>query len=224
MTYGAVPNTLTNGNPADATQVMANFQYLEDINMPIGAVIAWHKSLSGVPALTSKWVECNGQTLSDAGSPLNGQVIPNLNSTGYFLRGSTTSGTLQAESVNGTGLTTDISHTHGTSSVSGTVGGSDGTHTHTITDPGHIHGLGNNEGYGGNPAVMTGQDLNQQSPQLIDSNTTGITINSTNSAHGHSHSLTAAGQSLASTSKALAGAGTETRPKNMSVVWIMRVK
>lgn len=70
---------------------------------PIGAIIAWHKSLTGTPAIPAGWVECNGQTLSDAGSPYNGQVIPNLNGTpsggysggGRFLRGGTTSGIMQ---------------------------------------------------------------------------------------------------------------------------------
>jgi hypothetical protein len=68
---------------------------------PIGAVIAWIKSFTGVPALATQgrdeWVECNGQAISDVESPLNGQTIPNLNASGggtkRFLRGSTTSGT-----------------------------------------------------------------------------------------------------------------------------------
>jgi hypothetical protein len=64
---------------------------------PIGAIFAWAKTLTGVPALSSRWVECNGQVLSDAASPLNGDTIPNLNASGggtqYFLRGATASGT-----------------------------------------------------------------------------------------------------------------------------------
>jgi hypothetical protein len=66
--------------------------------VPIGGVIAWLKSLGGThtPALTAQFVECNGQTLSDAASPYNGDTIPNLNGasagTKRFLRGSSTSG------------------------------------------------------------------------------------------------------------------------------------
>jgi len=76
--------------------------------VPIGSVIAWHKSLTGVPALPDGWVECNGQTLDDEDSLLHGQVIPNLNghasganSPGLgrkekmFIRGGTISGTGQ---------------------------------------------------------------------------------------------------------------------------------
>lgn len=65
--------------------------------VPIGAVVAWCKSLTGVPSLLPSFVECNGQVLSDGDSPLNGQTIPNLNASGggvkRFLRGSATSGT-----------------------------------------------------------------------------------------------------------------------------------
>ncbi len=60
--------------------------------VPVGAVVAWMKSMFGTPALPSGFVECNGQTLSDAGSPYDGQVIPNLNGASRFLRGSATSG------------------------------------------------------------------------------------------------------------------------------------
>lgn len=65
--------------------------------VPIGGVIHWLKSFTGVPSLPAGFVECNGQVLSDVASPLNGQTIPNLNASGggtqRFLRGSTTSGT-----------------------------------------------------------------------------------------------------------------------------------
>jgi hypothetical protein len=63
--------------------------------VPIGGGLAWLKSLGGnTPALPTEFVECNGQTLSDAQSIYNGQVMPNLNSgTKRFVRGSSTSGT-----------------------------------------------------------------------------------------------------------------------------------
>ena len=58
--------------------------------------MSWLKTLPGTPALPANWVECNGQTLSDAQSPFNGAVIPNLNGAGggapCFLRGDVTSG------------------------------------------------------------------------------------------------------------------------------------
>lgn len=67
---------------------------------PIGTIKAFDKSTTGVPILPNGWVECNGQTLSDADSPLDGQTIPDLNgSSGLqrFLRGALTSGTVGGE-------------------------------------------------------------------------------------------------------------------------------
>ena len=59
---------------------------------PIGSITAWLKTYTNTPSLPANWVECNGQTLSDADSVYNGQVIPDLNGDNRFLRGSSTSG------------------------------------------------------------------------------------------------------------------------------------
>ena len=61
--------------------------------VPIGGVIAWFKDTPGVPAAPANFVECNGQFLSDPASPLDGQLMPDLN-TGIqrFIRGGLTSG------------------------------------------------------------------------------------------------------------------------------------
>ena len=67
------------------------------------------------PALPAQFVECNGQTLSDAASVYNGQVIPNLNSNNKFLRGNTTSG--------GTGGASTHTHTVDLSANLTTVSG-----------------------------------------------------------------------------------------------------
>jgi len=93
--------------------------------VPVGAIVAWHKTFTNTPALPSEFVECNGQTLSDTGSVYNTQTIPNLNAassgTHRFLRGSTTSGsTSGSENHTHTG-TTDP---EGTSSAVCNGGGS----------------------------------------------------------------------------------------------------
>lgn len=62
-------------------------------NVPVGSVIQWDKSLPGVPALPSGWMECDGSLITDVRSPMVGQNVRNLNSTHLFIRGSTTSGT-----------------------------------------------------------------------------------------------------------------------------------
>ena len=90
--------------------------------VPIGGIIPWLKSYTNTPALPYAYVECNGQTLSDASSVYNGQVIHNLNASGggtqRFLRGSTTSGT--------TGGSETHSHSVSQTDLAGATGG---THT-----------------------------------------------------------------------------------------------
>jgi|GEM_PF-2963405 len=94
LLHAAVPHTFTAGTAAVAADVNANLTYLDEISVPVGGIIGWHKSFANVPALpaSGKWVECNGQVLADAGSVLNNQTIPNRNgvagrkrrATGYY--------------------------------------------------------------------------------------------------------------------------------------------
>lgn len=102
--------------------------------LPIGSLMAWAKTLTGVPALPSGWVQCDGQVLSDADSPLNGQTMPALNAANVFLRGNSTSGATGGADT----------HTHtfsfSTDPASGAFqqGGSDSanysyTHSHTVS-------------------------------------------------------------------------------------------
>jgi hypothetical protein len=93
----AVPNTFVAGTVANPDDVNENFEYLLDMIVPVGGIIPWAKSLTGVPALTDNFVECNGQTLSDGDSPLDGQVIPDLNGDARFLYGASTSGGTKTE-------------------------------------------------------------------------------------------------------------------------------
>jgi hypothetical protein len=68
---------------------------LQDDRDAVGTIKAYHKSMTGIPSnnMTAFWKECVGGTLSDAESPLNGQTLPDLNTTQRFLRGAGTSGT-----------------------------------------------------------------------------------------------------------------------------------
>jgi hypothetical protein len=87
--------------------------------VPVGGITAWLKSYPNTPSLPDRWVECNGQTLTDSNSPYDGQVLPDLNGgsgTQRFLRGAT---------------------------ASGVTGGSE-NHTHGVTSSGFPHGTGSN--------------------------------------------------------------------------------
>lgn len=165
------------GDLISASQINANFEALRGEvtaihtqKVPVGTIVAWHKSLADTPAIPAGWVECNGQTLNDTGSLLHGQVIPNLNgdatganSPGFaaaerlFLRGSATSGTGEDDMFE--------------------------SHSHSL------------ERY-------TSDTLNN----------TGWWINACCVNHGN----------LVTSTNSTGGA--ETRPKSMSVVWIMRVR
>lgn len=107
----------------------------------------------------------------------------------------------------GADLSVDIAHTHAQSAVSGSVGGSDGTHSHTITDPGHTHQLDRRASataFGNNISVAYPSATGNAGNIATDSRTTGITVN-TGGGHGHSFSLNAAGQTLATTNKLAKG-------------------
>lgn len=98
--------------------------------IPIGGIIWWHKSLTGAPALPWGWVECNGQTLSDAASPFNGQTIPDINGQSRFIRGSNVSGNTQANQ--------NLEHAHGITSSASWPSYSNGTRT-----PSFVYGAAN---------------------------------------------------------------------------------
>lgn len=68
---------------------------LQDDKDAIGTIKPYAKSFIGIPSnnFTAFWKECDGTVLSDAESLLNGQILPDLNTTKRFLRGSSTSGT-----------------------------------------------------------------------------------------------------------------------------------
>lgn len=67
--------------------------------VPVGGLISWLKSYTNTPALPAQFVECNGQTLSDADSVYDGQVIPNLNGNNNIVRGNSTSGGTGSEDL-----------------------------------------------------------------------------------------------------------------------------
>ena len=82
-------------------------RWLEVGSDPIGTIKAWHKNKGGTPSLPWGWQECNGTTVNDTESPYDGTAVPNLNSntqdgstnSGMFLRGGSTSGTMQADAT-----------------------------------------------------------------------------------------------------------------------------
>ena len=98
----SIPNNFVAGTTASSAEVNENFDDIGSVInghglntnfiVPIGGIIAWAKSMTGVPTLPSNYLECNGSTISDSESPMNGQALPDINGTQRFIRGANSSG------------------------------------------------------------------------------------------------------------------------------------
>jgi len=208
--------------------------------LPIGAVVATFPNLTGAYACATTtaadaygYVKCNGQTLSDGTSTMNGAVIPNINNS-IFLMGSTTAGSTGGDSsvtlstanvpshthsISGTAAGQTYSGTTSTSSISGTTG---------VTDAQHYHQFALGTGTTGFAGGGSGYSYNSGS-QNTDLSGAGA-LN-----HSHSISGTAAGQtysgttstsSISGTTGTGSGSGTSFSivPTYISAVFVMRVK
>ncbi|MDP1920237.1 MAG: hypothetical protein Q8L14_28590 [Myxococcales bacterium] len=173
-------------SPARAHEVNTNFKKVWEGTVPVGTIVAWHKTLA-TTTLPSSWVECSGQTINDTASPYNNLTIPDLNGSGRFLRGSTSSGALQDDAFQG--------HKHALNP---------GQTIHLLN---YVHPMGSLELFGADQRACTGAGgcssgyydmYNITSPSIDNSPSEG--------AHGAPRFAT------------------ETRPRNMSVVWVMRIK
>lgn len=80
----------------------------DDLLAPIGSIFAWAKSIGSL-TLPDGFMECDGSTISDSESPLDGQTLPDLNGGNRFLRGHDTN--------NNTGGSTTHFHTVDTGGV-----------------------------------------------------------------------------------------------------------
>lgn len=177
---------------------------------PIGTIVAWHKSLTGTPTLPDGWVQCDGQTLRDSASPYNGQVIPNLNGEARFLRGGATSGVAQADQFQDHGHVSNL----GTANWSGYTGGISANHTHG-TD-GVLHRGCGSDGCAG---IAAGGMWGDSGITHSAVGTGGVSSDHAHLVPAHNHTITGS-VNLPSNGNH----GGETRPINLSVVWIMRVR
>jgi len=185
IVYAAVakPHTFTPGAVISSSQVNENFDaaFREIARMvPVGAIIAWHKSMTNTPALPGEWAECNGQVLIDDESVYNEQTIPNLNGE------------------SGGADSPDISRKEAMFLRGGLTSGSGQDHRFQEHSHNHRHGI---TAYDGG----TGWDYAEEF--------TGAYGTSSSYYTNYDNTMPTSGNY-----------GSETRPVNMSVVWIMRVK
>jgi len=92
MGFGATGGTINVDNDTLEQTGAGLIQAAEKIRVPIGGIINWCKSFTGVPTIPDGFLECDGSVINDADSPLNGETLPDLNGDNRFLRGNSTSG------------------------------------------------------------------------------------------------------------------------------------
>lgn len=61
-------------------------------SVPIGSIIPFHKDFANNVSLPPEFEECDGTTINDADSPLDGLTKPDLQGSDRFLRGNTSTG------------------------------------------------------------------------------------------------------------------------------------
>ncbi|WP_337187582.1 hypothetical protein [Phenylobacterium sp.] len=202
---------------------------------PFGVALPWFPHLA--PMLPLNYVPCNGQTINDIRSPLNGMTLPNLNN-GKFLVGGANADSGVAVGSNEVKLSAAnipaVTLTGNTGSASaGTPSGtvsvaSGGAHSHTVNDPGHMHGV-----KGSATGLLTGiTGLAVTSAGSGTGNTISANTNVTVQSGGdYTHTGGFAGTALPNHSHSLSvtlgyesPAALDNRPASVSVVWIMRIK
>jgi hypothetical protein len=241
--YGTISNSSEGGNPVLTTVtvvwdntgldsgltavslglITATYTALPlAFQVPIGSILPWYKSLTGVPALPYGWVECNGQTLSDVHSPLNGQVIPNLNGnasgadtfsnskTAVYLRGGANSGNYTPDAIAAhthvAGNITVNAHTHSiAASGNSTAAATQAAHSHTVDY--YAGGAGSNYSWNTGTSVLGNVPTSSATPAItLTGHTDLANANGTTGNTGNNSNAT------------------ETIPKTVTVVYILRVK
>jgi hypothetical protein len=168
--------------------------------LPLGSIIAWHRDLleQQVLSLPPGWVECNGQTLEDPESPFNGHIIPNLNLVDRRGAGLGRDGGVFLRGGERSGKLQD-----------------DQLQSHTHLDQGHQHPR-NREGRAERVLIVPEELGDGHQAEAGDGNSTVV------------GEVTGEGQARLGEPVTFGEIdvreGSETRPANMSVIWIMKVK
>lgn len=169
--------------------------------LPLGSIIAWHRDLleQRMIPLPPGWVECNGQTLDDPESPFHGQVIPNLNLVDRRGAGLGRQGGMFLRGGDRSGELQD-----------------DLLQSHTHLDQGHQHPR--------NTDARPERILHTDEV----ANAAHATVDGARANSNPVGTLTGDGRARLGEPVTFGDfdvrEGSETRPANMSVVWIMKVK
>jgi len=178
----------------------------------VGSILPWipspspgdNSSLSAT--IPSGWQRCDGSLILEG--PFTGLTTPNLNGERYFLRGGNDSSVTLME--------TDMVQDH----------------VHDVDDPGHSHSTGSNGGKSTHlPVAMYNKKSVENTNERYDSGcfeTQGSDCTEWRytTATDHSHTVYSASSQVNVgfvTPTNLTRKGWETRPKNMAVIYILRI-
>ncbi|MCB9767546.1 MAG: hypothetical protein H6752_05065 [Candidatus Omnitrophica bacterium] len=201
------------------------FAYSAQGMVPIGSILAHHTNMPGAASIAALkemgFALCNGTTAASQGitdAVITG-ILPDLNvgdGTGRFLRGSTgTTGVLQEDQIQGHHHSAS-NHTHAVTAAN---------HGHSITQFNHSHDITTRRGDTGDRTATedgeTGGGTHTAYTNYANLNITSIS-NQTISVSIQNQAV-AVGDPTQGAHGA-ARVGTETRPKSMTVAWIIRVR
>ena len=188
--------------------------FIDATRPPVGSIIAWLPAYSAKAEPPQGWKRCDGSVIETG--PLAGKATPDLNSSKRFLRGSSdeTAGTLEEDSVQ-EHLHADPGHSHA-------------DHGHTHVDNGHSH----YEDSDHFPIFVGSDEAHAEDlfcSRQYNSGCGGWYVKfndwTTEAARAN---IAAAKASIQTSTTGMGGmasgrVGEETRPKNMNVVYIMRI-
>ena len=188
--------------------------------IPLGCAIASFPNLTGAYNCTATtaadsfgYVQCDGQTIADATSPMNGQVIPNINSR-IFLMGSTTAGT-----ASGGTNTRSFAHTHDTDSR---LTDYSGTHTHTIAS--HTHQFSHNHQQNTSVPVPGGSTQYQAAGSNYTYNNTNTTTGGTGTLTSDNNSAIAITLAHVHATNSQSASTLDVTPVYITAKYIMRIR
>jgi len=191
-------------------------EYMDATRPPVGSIVAWMPAYSAKAEIPSGWQRCDGAEIKSG--PMSGMATPDLNGAKLFMRGGSdeSAGTVEEDSVQDHEHV-DPGHTH-----------VDAGHTHI--DAGHTH-YQTSDAYGSFVQGASSSDIGYDDVICTRShheNCGGYYMRMVwNTAYAGA-AITTDQATIQANTAGMGGMSTgrpggETRPKNVNVVYIMRI-
>jgi len=214
----ALDHTINNKIDVNVAELHQHDDYIDSTRPPLGSIVAWLPAYSAKAEIPSGWQRCDGSEITQG--PLKGMATPELNASKRFLRGAADeqAGSMEEDAVQDH-QHADPGHTH-----------QDNGHSHV--DAGHTH-YEDSSGDGHFPLFVGSDEAHHEDLACTryqgDGNCGGyyVKFNAWTVENGQSNIQGAKAAIQASTTgiggMSTGTAGGETKPKNMNVVYIIRI-